>query len=59
LVDPMRTTIRSYTPRARLVRLAVPPVVGAVLLGMQAGNVTLTQSIRQNLAAGTRKDLGK
>jgi N-acetylglucosamine kinase-like BadF-type ATPase len=59
LVEPMRTTIRSYAPRARLVRLAVPPVVGAVLLGMQAGLVTLTQSIRQNLASGAHKYLNK
>ena len=59
LVEPMRATIQSYAPRARLVRLSVPPVVGAVLLGMQAGKVTLTQDIRQNLAAGAHKYLNK
>jgi N-acetylglucosamine kinase-like BadF-type ATPase len=38
LIDPMRRTIHALAPGARLVRLTVPPVIGAVLLGMeQAG----------------------
>ena len=38
LIETMRQTIHALAPRARLVRLTVPPVVGAVLLGMeQAG----------------------
>jgi N-acetylglucosamine kinase-like BadF-type ATPase len=38
LVEPMQRTIHALAPGARLVRLAVPPVIGAVLLGMeQAG----------------------
>jgi N-acetylglucosamine kinase-like BadF-type ATPase len=38
LTEPMRCTVHSLAPAARLVRLAVPPVIGAVLLGMeQAG----------------------
>jgi len=38
LIEAMRQTIHALAPRARLVRLTVPPVVGAVLLGMeQAG----------------------
>jgi N-acetylglucosamine kinase-like BadF-type ATPase len=38
LVEPMRRTIHALAPRARLVRLEAPPVIGAVLLGMeQAG----------------------
>jgi N-acetylglucosamine kinase-like BadF-type ATPase len=36
LVDPMRQVIHAYAPGARLVRLQKPPVVGAVLLGMEA-----------------------
>jgi N-acetylglucosamine kinase-like BadF-type ATPase len=35
LIEPMRHTIHALAPRARLVRLTVPPVIGAVLLGMQ------------------------
>jgi N-acetylglucosamine kinase-like BadF-type ATPase len=38
LIEPMRQTIHALAPGARLVRLTAPPVVGAVLLGMeQAG----------------------
>lgn len=38
LIDPMRQDILALAPRARLVRLDAPPVVGGVLLGMmQAG----------------------
>jgi N-acetylglucosamine kinase-like BadF-type ATPase len=35
LIEPMRQTIHALAPGARLVRLTVPPVIGAVLLGMQ------------------------
>jgi N-acetylglucosamine kinase-like BadF-type ATPase len=38
LTDPMQQTIHAVAPRAKLVRLRVPPVIGGVLLGMeQAG----------------------
>jgi N-acetylglucosamine kinase-like BadF-type ATPase len=38
LTDPMRATVLAAAPGARFVRLSTPPVVGAVLLGMeQAG----------------------
>ncbi len=40
LIEPLRQTVHTLAPGARLVRLAVPPVVGAVLLAMeQAGAV--------------------
>jgi N-acetylglucosamine kinase-like BadF-type ATPase len=35
LIEPMRQTIHALAPRARLVPLIVPPVIGAVLLGME------------------------
>jgi N-acetylglucosamine kinase-like BadF-type ATPase len=35
LIDPMRKSILTEAPLARLVRLTAPPVVGGVLLGMQ------------------------
>jgi hypothetical protein len=42
LIEPMRQTILALAPGARLVRLTVPPVIGAVLLGMeQAGLAAL------------------
>jgi N-acetylglucosamine kinase-like BadF-type ATPase len=38
LIEPMRQTVHALAPGARFVRLTTPPVVGAVLLGMeQAG----------------------
>jgi N-acetylglucosamine kinase-like BadF-type ATPase len=38
LTEPMRQTVQAVAPGARLVKLAAPPVVGGVLLGMeQAG----------------------
>jgi len=49
LVDPMRETIKQLAPGARLVRLSVPPVVGALLIGMQAGGLQPTPEIRKTL----------
>jgi hypothetical protein len=49
LVEPMRETILQLAPKARLVKLDVPPVVGAVLLGMQAGGLDPTPEIRGRL----------
>lgn len=38
LTDSMKTTVLKYCPKAKLIRLDGPPVVGAVILGMeQAG----------------------
>jgi N-acetylglucosamine kinase-like BadF-type ATPase len=38
LTDPMRAVVLKHCPRAKLIRLDGPPVVGAVILGMeQAG----------------------
>lgn len=49
LIEPMRETIHSVAQKARLVRLRVPPVTGAVLLGMEAGALDITPEIRKNL----------
>ncbi|HEX5837266.1 MAG TPA: BadF/BadG/BcrA/BcrD ATPase family protein [Anaerolineales bacterium] len=51
LIEPMRATIHSLAPGARLVRLQVPPVLGAVILGMEAANVRATPSIRKTMAS--------
>ncbi len=61
LVEPLRQTITALAPKARLVRLAAPPVVGGVLLGRQAalaGRSHLGQdqgyaAFRQKLLAST------
>jgi hypothetical protein len=47
LIEPMRETIHTLAPRARLVRLHVPPVVGAVILGMEADAFRATPEIRK------------
>jgi N-acetylglucosamine kinase-like BadF-type ATPase len=49
LIEPMREMIHKLAPKARLVRLRVPPVTGAVLLGMEAGALNITPGIRMNL----------
>ena len=49
LINPLRETIIELAPGARLVKLDVPPVVGAVLLGMQAGGIDPTNGIRLRL----------
>ncbi|HEX6036048.1 MAG TPA: BadF/BadG/BcrA/BcrD ATPase family protein [Anaerolineales bacterium] len=47
LIEPMRETIQKLAPGARLVRLRVPPVVGAVMLGMEADAFRVTPEIRK------------
>jgi N-acetylglucosamine kinase-like BadF-type ATPase len=47
LIEPMREMIQKLAPKARLVRLRVPPVVGAVMLGMEAAAFEITPEIRK------------
>jgi N-acetylglucosamine kinase-like BadF-type ATPase len=61
LVRPMRETIHSLAPRARLVKLDAPPVAGAVILGMEVAGANgstaraaLAESARA--VAATRRD---
>jgi N-acetylglucosamine kinase-like BadF-type ATPase len=49
LIDPMRATIQKHAPKAQLVRLKVPPVLGAVLIGMEQGKVPINATIRATL----------
>lgn len=49
LIDPMRETIHKLAPKARLVRLSVPPVVGAVMLGMEADAFRITPELRKTV----------
>ena len=50
LIEPMRETIHNLAPKARLVRLSVPPVIGAVILGMEAAGLTAPMAVRKNIA---------
>ncbi|MBM3143576.1 MAG: ATPase [Chloroflexi bacterium] len=49
LIDPMRETIHKIAPQARLVRLKVSPVMGAVLIGMSAAGLETTPVIRKTI----------
>jgi N-acetylglucosamine kinase-like BadF-type ATPase len=49
LIEPMVQTIHSVAPRARLVRLNVPPVIGAVMLGMEASLQTVVADFRKTM----------
>ena len=42
LLDPLEAAVRSVAPRAALVRLDSPPVVGAVLLAMDLAHAART-----------------
>ncbi len=49
LQQEMERKIRSLAPKVRLKRLRVPPVLGAVILGMEKAGVRITPEIRRNL----------
>ena len=55
LIDPMRRKIHELAPKARLVRLDVPPVIGAALLGMEAAGLQPTPAIRNALRESVTK----
>jgi N-acetylglucosamine kinase-like BadF-type ATPase len=49
MIELIRETIQKVAPRADLIRLQVPPVAGAVLIGMEAGGLIVTDLIRAEL----------
>lgn len=49
LIAPMRETIHKVAPKARFVRLMAPPVLGAVMLGMEASEFEVTSAIRKTM----------
>lgn len=64
VIAPLRETIHEFSPKARLNRLLVPPVVGAVLLGAEACGIspgqirpTLIQSTASKLTPSDTSDL--
>jgi N-acetylglucosamine kinase-like BadF-type ATPase len=54
LTDPMRETVLKVIPKARFVRLTVPPVVGAVLIGMEQGEIVPNTHVRSRLIETAR-----
>jgi N-acetylglucosamine kinase-like BadF-type ATPase len=57
ITDPMRAIVLKYCPRAKLIRLDGPPVVGAVILGMEQVNFD-GYAVRDNMVR-TAKELVK
>ena len=57
MVETMREIINALAPAARLVRLTVPPVVGGVLLGMDAAGITPQPEVRERLIASFEEDV--
>jgi len=49
LIDAMRDRVHAYAPGARLVNLEQPPVMGALLLGMEQCGIEQTTAIRQRI----------
>jgi N-acetylglucosamine kinase-like BadF-type ATPase len=56
-IGPVRETIRKLAPKATLVKLEAPPVIGGVVLGMKRAGVE-TVSIHKSLITSTRKFIG-
>jgi N-acetylglucosamine kinase-like BadF-type ATPase len=47
LIDPMKAAVHELAPGARFVRPSVPPVAGAVLLGMESGGHQITAQLQE------------
>ena len=56
-IQPFRETIQAFAPRAKLIQLSVPPVVGAVLLAGEAAGLE-SASIRDSLVRSTAAWMG-
>lgn len=57
IIEPMREMIKKYLPKAKLIRLDGPPVVGPLMLGMQMAGID-PYPIRGKIVA-TAKELVK
>jgi len=57
-INPLQQTIHGLAPKARLVKLNAPPVVGGVVLAMQKAGLK-TAPVHKNLTASTRTLLMK
>ncbi len=49
LIAPMREIVHSLAPKANLIPVEVKPVIGAVLLGMEASGLNLTHEERSGI----------
>jgi hypothetical protein len=51
LIKPMRETVHAVAPKAKLIPTEARPVLGAALLGMEAGGLILSNEQRDNIKA--------
>jgi N-acetylglucosamine kinase-like BadF-type ATPase len=51
LIKPMRETVHAIAPKAKLIPTEARPVLGAALLGMEAGGLILSNEQRDNIKA--------
>ena len=58
LLEPFKKAVHSAAPKAQFIRLDVPPVVGGVLMGMEAAG-TKGLPMRETLIASTKALLKK
>jgi len=54
ITNPMREIVLKHLPKAKLIRLDGPPVVGAVILGMEQANFD-GYSVRENMGRTAKK----
>lgn len=57
LIDPFQGGVLKLAPGATFVRLDAPPVVGGVLLGMEAAGLEQANTLREKLVQSTRSYL--
>jgi N-acetylglucosamine kinase-like BadF-type ATPase len=57
-IEPLENTIHKVAPRAKLVRLEAPPVLGGVVLGMQKAGLD-TYAIHAQLTASTKSFIAR
>lgn len=55
LTEEMKKKVYAVAPGANFIRAHEPPVMGAVLLGMQAGGVSIDAAVRDNLKRSIRR----
>jgi N-acetylglucosamine kinase-like BadF-type ATPase len=55
LIAPLRETVLERAPAARFISYTAPPVLGGVLLGMEAGGMSITPIVRETLSQSVRE----
>jgi hypothetical protein len=54
ITDPMREIVLQHCPKAKLIRLDGPPVIGAVILGMEQASFD-GYAVRENMVQTAKK----